>query len=100
MPPAMIRATVNEQIQHKEERLLEWVLTRSPPNDPRKAIDAIDEFCSKHWMMNLGPEKSKIVLKALHSCNPRTIVELGGYCGYSALVLASNSSADAAVYSV
>ena len=42
-------------------------------------------------MMNLGPEKGIIAIDQLKKYNPKTIVEIGGYCGYSALILAYNS---------
>lgn len=70
----MHRLSTNETIQNKELRCLEYVLKTSPAGDPQKVIDAIDSFCFKHWMMNLGPEKAKIVLKALNLTKPRVVV--------------------------
>lgn len=51
-------------------------------------------------MMNLGPEKGVIVLNALKIIHPKVLVELGGYCGYSALTFAHNTPADTAIYTV
>lgn len=76
------------------------MLANSPPNNPQKAIEAIDEFCCKFWMMNLGPEKAKIALSALKTIQPKTIVELGGYCGYSALTFSAYTPADTKIYTV
>ncbi len=36
-------------------------------------------------MMNLGPEKALILKDVLQKHQPKTILELGGYCGYSSL---------------
>jgi catechol O-methyltransferase len=51
-------------------------------------------------MMNLGPEKARIALAALHAAHPKVIVELGGYCGYSALTFAHYTPADTRIYTV
>lgn len=67
------------------------------------ALEKIDEFCYRvHWMMHLGDEKKREVqdivmnelkLKLLPSgegpllLNGFNIMELGSYCGYSAIVL-------------
>jgi catechol O-methyltransferase len=37
-------------------------------------------------MMNLGPEKGIILKQVFDKTQPKTILELGGYCGYSSLV--------------
>ncbi len=44
--------------------------------------------------MNLGPEKSKIVQFVMKNRKPKLILEIGGYCGYSALVFAHFSGAE------
>lgn len=94
------RLSTNENIDHKEQRCLEYVLSSSPAGNPQKVIDAIDSFCFKHWMMNLGPEKAKIALKALKLVKSRVVVEIGGYCGYSALTFAHNTPEDCKIYSI
>lgn len=76
------------------------MLQHSPANNIQKAIDAIDEFCCKFWMMNLGPEKSKIAISALAGLHPKVLVELGGYCGYSALTWAAHTPTDTHIYTV
>ena len=44
-------------------------------------------------MMNLGEDKGKIVLEAIHKYKPKTILELGTFVGYSSLVMAHASKA-------
>lgn len=81
-------------------------------------LGAIDEFCmSRHWMMHVGPEKGNILLESLRDAMERKItehsssppesavvpfvaVELGTYCGYASVLMASafrESKADAAI---
>ena len=40
-------------------------------------------------MMNLGPEKGDVVKKMGFHKNVSKVLEIGGYCGYSALVFAN-----------
>jgi catechol O-methyltransferase len=40
------------------------------------------------WMMNLGPEKRRILEKVTAEHRVRKVLEIGTYCGYSALALA------------
>lgn len=42
-----------------------------------------------NWMMNLGPEKGKVVKEKGFNQNVKKVLEIGGYCGYSALVFAN-----------
>lgn len=72
-------------------------------NYAEMVLNSIDEYClSRHWMMHVGPEKGEIVeifldqcLQNYHSSSNNfetplpsfTTVELGTYCGYSAIRL-------------
>jgi catechol O-methyltransferase len=50
-------------------------------------IAAIDEFAqTTKYLMNVGAEKGKIIQDIISDVKPKTIVELGGYVGYSALL--------------
>jgi catechol O-methyltransferase len=73
----------------REEALLAHVLADAVPGDPRDAVRAIDEFCYRRSvMMNVGDEKGAILDAAVERAQPRLILELGAYCGYSALRMA------------
>ena len=64
-------------------------MTSVPKGDLASAIAEIDAFAQKNWMMNLGPQKAQILKKY---CSYKTIdkvLQIGGYCGYSALTFAS-----------
>jgi catechol O-methyltransferase len=65
----------------------------------QQILDHIDEFCWKrHWMMHIGAEKGVVLKDFLLECYrshqgeaekvlPFQILELGTYCGYSAIFL-------------
>ncbi|XP_048412391.1 catechol O-methyltransferase A isoform X2 [Stegostoma tigrinum] len=70
----------------KEERILEFVLQNAVKGDAKSVVDTIDKYCrEKEWAMNLGDEKGVILDKVMKEANPLSVLELGTYCGYSAL---------------
>ncbi len=51
---------------------------------PQRVLAAIDEFGrTKKYLMNVGEDKGKIVTDLIKEVKPKTMVELGGYVGYS-----------------
>jgi catechol O-methyltransferase len=71
------------------DELAAYVEAHAKDNDADSVVKAADEFCwRKHWMMNLGDLKGGIVDKVMQEAKPRTVLELGTYCGYSAVRLA------------
>lgn len=75
-------------------------------NTPKhiQVLNHIDSFCqTRHWMMCIGPEKGKIISGCLEKVLNRNLrknnsiqgripficVELGTYCGYGSILLAS-----------
>ena len=74
----------------RENRLLDYVLARSRRDDPADVIRVIDEFCYNHsFLINVGDEKGRILDAAIEEARPRRVLELGTYCGYSALRMAA-----------
>jgi len=66
-----------------------YVVEHAKDGDADSVIKAADEFCWKqHWMMNLGDIKGGILDRVMEEAKPRTVIELGTYCGYSAVRLA------------
>ncbi|KAI0890131.1 S-adenosyl-L-methionine-dependent methyltransferase [Annulohypoxylon maeteangense] len=54
--------------------------------NPQKVLDAIDEYGkTRKYLMNIGEYKSKTIVDLIKEEKPHTIVELGGYVGYSAI---------------
>lgn len=73
----------------REEALAEYVVANAKPGDLDDAIRTIDEFCYKQsFMMNVGDEKGEILDAAVRRTSPNLVLELGTYCGYSALRVA------------
>ena len=70
----------------REEALGDYVVANAAPGDLDDAIRAVDEFCyERSFMMNVGDEKGAILDAAIGRADPRRLLELGTYCGYSAL---------------
>lgn len=56
-------------------------------NSPEKVLAAIDEFArTKKYLMNVGEDKGRIVTDLIADVRPETMVELGGYIGYSCIL--------------
>ena len=76
------------------------VETTAPPGDLDSALAAIDTFARDQAMLvNIGDEKGELLDAAVHRAKPAVVLELGTYCGYSALRIA-RAAPTARVYSV
>jgi catechol O-methyltransferase len=85
----------------REEALAAHVVSHARKGDVDDVIRVIDDFCyHRSAMMNVGDEKGEILDGAVQRALPRRILELGTYCGYSALRIARVMPSDAALYSV
>ncbi|ROV98351.1 hypothetical protein VMCG_07176 [Cytospora schulzeri] len=74
----------------REVALLHFIYKHPKLSDmrgnPQRILEAIDEYGkTKKYLMNVGEHKSKIVVDLIKAVKPRTMVELGGYVGYSAI---------------
>ncbi len=55
--------------------------------NPRRVLAAIDEFGrTKKYLMNVGEHKGRVVTDLIQQHRPHTMVELGGYIGYSCIL--------------
>ncbi len=85
----------------REEALARHVVANARKGDLDDAIRAVDDFCyRKAIMMNVGDEKGEILDRAIVRARPRRLLELGTYCGYSALRTARVMPADAHLVSI
>ena len=74
----------------REERLATYVLERARSGDVAGVIRVIDEYCyQKSFLINVGDEKGAILDEAIRRARPRRVLEIGAYCGYSALRMAA-----------
>ena len=85
----------------REEALAAYVAAHARAGDVDDVIRVVDEFCyEQSIMMNVGDEKGAILDEAVRRARPRRLLELGTYCGYSALRMARLMTRDARLYSV
>jgi catechol O-methyltransferase len=85
----------------REEALAAHVLAHARAGDLADVIRVIDEFCvTDSVMMNVGDEKGEILDDAVKRASPSLLLELGTYCGYSALRMARVMPADARLCSI
>lgn len=74
---------------HREAEMLRYVRGHATAREPRSVLKAMDEFARRQrWLMNIGPVKGAILADALRKAGSTRIVEIGGYCGYSAVLIA------------
>ncbi|KAF2683529.1 hypothetical protein K458DRAFT_443600 [Lentithecium fluviatile CBS 122367] len=75
----------------REIELLHFVYSHpkleSIRGSPKDVLAAIDEFGrTKKYLMNVGEDKGRIVCDLIAEVKPNTMVELGGYVGYSCIL--------------
>jgi catechol O-methyltransferase len=72
----------------RPQRLLDHLLAHVPPGDPAAIIAAMDEFaCKQRFLMNVGDVKGRILVKQLQASGAGNVLELGTFCGYSAILM-------------
>ncbi|KAI5949372.1 hypothetical protein KGF54_005607 [Candida jiufengensis] len=84
--------------QSKEEKFHQYILNL--PQDkkdavkgkPTEVLKLIDEY--PEWFMNIGPDKGAFIVKEIVKKQPKIMIEMGGYIGYSAVLFASQLIAD------
>ena len=74
----------------REAAAADYVLANAHRGDIGDALAKIDEYAyDKSFLVNIGDEKGKLLDAAVRRSNPRLALELGTYCGYSALRIAA-----------
>ncbi|MBF6331276.1 O-methyltransferase [Nocardia transvalensis] len=70
----------------REAVLRDHVLAHATAGDPDDVLATIDDFARNRCMLvTIGDEKGLILDAAVRSAQPRLLLELGTYCGYSAV---------------
>jgi catechol O-methyltransferase len=78
----------------REARLADYVVAKARRGDPEDAIKTIDEYAyTQSFLINVGDEKGQILDAAVGQAKPARVLELGTYCGYSALRMAAAAPA-------
>jgi catechol O-methyltransferase len=84
----------------REAAAVEYVLKHARPGDIDDVLATIDRFAyQKSLLINVGDEKGALLDAAVRRADPQLALELGTYCGYSAMRIARAAPA-AKVYSV
>jgi catechol O-methyltransferase len=73
----------------RERALINYVRQNAEKGNAEAVLSAIDSFTDHSWMPILGKEKSRILDDAMQTFSPGMALELGTYCGYSAIRIAS-----------
>jgi predicted O-methyltransferase YrrM len=69
--------------------------------DPAETVmREIEEMGKKSFIPSIGPVKGKILAEVVLKLKPRKILEVGALYGYSAILIAKNSPANAEITSV
>jgi len=85
----------------REEALGRYVAEHARQGDLDDVIRVIDEFCyERSFMINVGDEKGELLDAAVRRAAPQLLLELGTYCGYSALRMARVMPEGARVVSI
>jgi catechol O-methyltransferase len=85
----------------REEALAGYVVATARQGDPDDVIRVIDDFCmNRSVMINVGDEKGEILDRAVRRASPALVLELGTYCGYSALRMSRVVPAGARIVSI
>lgn len=85
----------------REDALAAYVAEHARRDDIDDVIRVIDEFCHQQsFMMNVGDEKGELLDAALRKAGPKRVLELGAYCGYSALRMARATGPDTLISTV
>ena len=83
----MKRLTTEWQVgDGREQALADYVAAKARRGDIDDVIAKIDEFAyNQSFLINVGDEKGEILDAAIRRAQPDLLLELGTYCGYSAL---------------
>ena len=73
----------------REAALVDYVLNNARAGDIDDVLAAIDKFAyERSFLINVGDEKGQLLDAAVRRADPSLALELGTYCGYSALRIA------------
>ena len=83
-------------------QVAQYVASNARAGDPKDVLRTIDRFArEERWLMNVGPDKGPLIQELAEWLpNDARILELGAYCGYSSIMLASAFGEAARVVSI
>lgn len=73
----------------RSERALAFAKAHARPGDPESVLAALDRFAREQvFLMNVGDRKGEILDAELRRHRPARALEIGAFCGYSAVRMA------------
>lgn len=85
----------------RRDAVLAWVRERARAGDPESVLAAMDEFGrTQRFLMNVGDEKGPLLDATVRDAEATRVLELGCFCGYSAIRIARLLPADGKLVSV
>jgi catechol O-methyltransferase len=90
----------------KMEAVLAFVKENAIYGDPQSVLDTIDSYAmdgsldQKRFLMNIGPEKGKILVDTIKKNKSKKILELGSFLGYSAVLIGMSIDDDGELISI
>jgi catechol O-methyltransferase len=72
-------------------QVAQYVARHARRGDPEDVLRTIDRFArEERWLMNIGPEKGPLIRELAQRLPASArILELGAYCGYSSMMIAT-----------
>jgi catechol O-methyltransferase len=83
-------------------RARDYVAQHARRNDPQDVLHTLDRFAREvRFLMSVGPDKGPLIgeLADKLPANAR-VLELGAYCGYSAIMIANSLGPEASIVSI
>ena len=85
----------------KVDIVRDLVLKNNIKNNPQAILDTIDDFgWNRAFLMNIGDEKGVILEEEIKRKNPKQILELGVYLGYSSIRILRNLNSESLLTSI
>jgi catechol O-methyltransferase len=84
------------------ERVRDFVEETARKGDPQDVLRAMDRFArERRFLMNVGPEKGPLMAELIGRLPAGArVLELGAYCGYSAIMIADQLDPEGRVTSI
>lgn len=74
--------------------LLRFVESYSSEGDAKSVLFAMDRFAEAYPMYKLSPTKASILVRSVKSSQPKRVLEIGSFFGYSAIHIAQTMPGD------
>lgn len=84
------------------EIVLDYVFKNAEKNNPASLIKTIDRYVEEtgSFLMNVGPEKGKLLVDCINQNKGKYFLELGAFIGYSAIMIGMTIDDNAKLLSI